>query len=97
VLTRVPTSRGGTYALAYTNTGTTLSWGGGSAINVSAGGDFTLTAADGSQILATVTAGSLPGTDQSDNINLRHVKCGRIAEVASATSVYVDILTAARA
>lgn len=96
-LTRIPTSRGGTYALAYTNTGTTLAWGGGSAIDVSASGDFTLTAPDGSQILATVTAGSLPGSDQSDNIQLRYLKCGRIAEVASATSVYIDILTAVRA
>ncbi len=97
VLKRIATSRGGTYALAYTNTGTTLSWGGGSAINVSVSGDFTLTATDGSQILANVTSASLPGLNQSDNIQLRHVKCGRIAEVASATSVYIDILTAVRA
>ncbi len=95
-LTRIPASRGGTYALAYTNSGTTLGWGGGSAVDVSGGGDFTLTATDGSQILATVSAGSLPGSDQSDNIALRHVRCGRIAEVASATSVYVDILGAVR-
>lgn len=96
LLTRISTSRGGTYALAYTNTGTTLGWGGGSAIDVSGSGDFTLTATDGSQILATVTAGSLPGTDQSDNITLRKIRCGSIAEVASATSVYVDILGAVR-
>lgn len=96
VLTRISTSRGGTYQLAFTNTGTTLGWGGGSAVDVSGGGDFTLTATDGSQILATVTAGSLPGADQSDNIILRTIRCGSIAEVASATSVYIDILGAVR-
>ena len=95
-LKRIPTSRGGAYQLAFTLAGTTLAWGGGTAVNVSAGGDFTLTATDGSQALATVTAGSLPGADAADNITLPHVFCGRIAEVASATSVYVDILGAVR-
>lgn len=95
-LKRISTSRGGTYALAYTSATTLLSWGGGAGVDVSGGGEFTLTATDGSQILATVTAGSLPGADASDNIALRHVRCGRIAEVASATSVYVDILGGVR-
>jgi len=93
---RLPASRGGVYALAYVAAGTTLSWGGGVAVNVAAGGDFTLTAPDGSQILVSVVSGSLPGTDQSDNVTLRHVRCGSISEVASATSVYVDIFGAVR-
>lgn len=96
VLKRLPTSRGGTRSLAYTATGTTLAFGGGPAVNVGAGGEFTLTATDGSQVLATVTAGSLPVGDQSDNIQLRHVRCGKIVEVATSASVFVDILTAAR-
>lgn len=90
-LKRLPTSRGGTRALAFTATGTTLGYGGGSAVNVGAGGEFVLTATDGAQILAVVTAGSLAGTDKSDNIALRHVRVGKIVEVESATSVYVDI------
>lgn len=96
VLKRLPSSRGGTRALAYTATGTTLAYGSGSAVNVGAGGEFTLTATDGSRILATVTAGSLPVGDQTDNIQLRHVRCGKIVEVATSASVFVDILTAAR-
>ncbi len=96
VVGRVPASRGGVYALAYVAAGTTLSWGGGAAVNVGAGGDFTLTAPDGSQILVSVTSGSLPGVDQSDSVTLRHVRCGSLAEVASATSVYVDIFGAVR-
>jgi hypothetical protein len=96
VLKRLHASRGGTRALVYTASGTTLAFGGGSAVNVGAGGDFTLTATDGSQILATVTAGSLPVGNQSDNIQLRYVRCGKIVEVASSVSIFVDILTAAR-
>ncbi len=95
-LKRLPTSRGGTRQLAYTATGTTLAYGGGSAVNVGAGGEFTLTATDGSQILATVTAGSLPVGNQTDNIQLRHMRCGKIVEVVSSASVFVDILTAVR-
>jgi hypothetical protein len=96
VLKRIPTSRGGTRSLAYTASGTTLAYGSGSAVNVGAGGDFTLTGADGSQVLATVTAGSLPAGNQTDNIQLRHIRCGKIVEVVSSASVFVDILTAAR-
>lgn len=95
-LKRIPTSRGGARSLAYTATGATLAFGGGSAVNVGAGGEFTLTATDGSQILAMVTAGSLPVGDQTDNVQLRHVRCGKIVEVVSSASVFVDILTAAR-
>ena len=96
VLERIATSRGGSYALAFTLTGTTLGWGGGTAVDVSAGGDFTLTAPDGSQVLATVTPASLPAGNASDTISLRHVYCGKIAEVDSATSVFVDILGGVR-
>lgn len=95
-LSRIPTSRGGVRSLNYVNAATTLAWGGGAAIDVSAGGEFTLTAADGSQIVATVTAAALPGADQADNITLRHVECGVITGVISATSVWVDIAAAAR-
>lgn len=91
VLARIPTSKGGAYALAWTIANTSLKWGGGTAVSVVAGGDFTLTAPDGSQIKVTVTAAALPGADKSDTITLRNVKCGVIADVESATSVYVDI------
>jgi hypothetical protein len=89
-LTRLPSSRGGTRALAYTAAGTLLAFGGGTGVNVGAGGEFVLTATDGAQILATVTAGSLPVGDQSDNIQLRHVRAGSIVDVVSATQVFVD-------
>lgn len=91
VLKRIPTSRGGTRALAFTASGTVTCYGAGPTVNVGAGGEFVLTAGDGSQILAVVTAGSLPVGNQSDNIALRNVRIGKIAEVESATSVFVDI------
>lgn len=93
---RTADSEGGTKSLSYTNSGTTLAWGGGSAIDVSADGDYVLTATDGSRIMVSVTAASLPGSDQSDNIQLRYVKVGRIIEVLSSTSVFIDISKAAR-
>jgi len=95
-LTRIAATRGGAYTLAFTATGTLLAYGGGTGVNVGAGGTFTLNAADGSQILATVTAGSLPGQDKSDNLTLRRVRAGVIEEVVSATQVYVDLAGAAR-
>ncbi len=93
---RTANSEGGTKSLSYTNAGTTLSWGGGSAVTVSSDGDYILTATDGSRIMVTVTAASLPVADQSDNIQLRYVKVGRIIEVVSASSVFIDISKAAR-
>jgi len=93
---RTSLSRGGTRTLNFTATGTTLAYGGGTAVTVSADGDYVLTASDGSQLLVSVTAASLPGTDQSDNIQLRHVKAGRIMEIVSAGTVFVDISNAAR-
>ncbi|VAX21117.1 hypothetical protein MNBD_NITROSPINAE02-505 [hydrothermal vent metagenome] len=96
-LKRTATSKGGTYALAYVSAGATLSWGGGAAVTVSSNGDYVLTAADGSQIMATVVSASLPASDATDaSIALRHVRCGKIAEVVSATSVFIDILGAVR-
>jgi hypothetical protein len=95
-LERTSLSAGGTKSLAYTDATTLLSWGGGSGVDVSAGGTFTLTATDGSTLIATVTSGSLPASDQSDNIQLRNQKAGRIVEVVSAASVFIDISTAAR-
>ena len=93
---RTANSEGGTKSLSYTNSGTTLAWGGGTAVTVSASGDYILTATDGSRIMVTVTAASLPGTDQSDNVQLRYIKVGRIIEVLSSTSVFIDISKAAR-
>lgn len=95
-LSRLPNSRGGSYQLAYTSATTTLTYGGGSGVNVGAGGVFTLTAPDGSQILATVAAASLPGADKTDSIQLRHLRCGSLAEVINSSLVFVDILGAVR-
>ncbi|MBI5815894.1 MAG: hypothetical protein HZB29_09825 [Nitrospinae bacterium] len=91
VLKRIATSRGGTRALAFTAAGTTLGYGGGSAVNVGAGGEFVLTATDGAQILAVVTAANIPNADKSDNIQLRHVRAGKITGYVSATEVWVDL------
>ena len=87
---RLATSRGGTRALAFTAAGTLLAYGGGTGVNVGGGGEFVLTATDGAQILVTVTAGLLPVGNQNDNIQMRHVRAGRIIEVVSATKVIVD-------
>lgn len=94
VVERIATSLGGTLALAFTFSGTTLGWGGGTAVDISGGGEFILTAVNGSQIKVTVTAGSIPGSDKSDNIQLRYVRAGVIEKVVSATSVFVDITSA---
>lgn len=96
VVERTPLSVGATKSLAYVNSGTTLAYGGGTAVDVSSDGTYTLTATDGSTVKVTVTAASLPGSDQSDNIQMRNVKVGRIIEVVSATSVFVDVSKAAR-
>ncbi len=92
VLSRLATTRGAaSVALAFTFSGTTLAFGGGTAIDISGGGEFVLTGTDGNQILATVTAGSIPGSDKSDNIFLRRVRAGVCDAVDSATVVWVDI------
>jgi len=56
-------------ALDYANAATTLAWGGGAAVDVSAGGSFDLTNAGAtSTVTATVAATSLPVADQSDSL-----------------------------
>ncbi len=96
VVSRLADTMGGAYTLAYTVGTATLTYGGGTGVDVAAGGTFTLTAADGSSVRVAVTAGSLPVGDASDALTLRHQRVGIIAEVASATSVYVDLLGAVR-
>ena len=62
-----PTGASGSYSLVYTFSGQTLTWGGGTPVAVGAGGTFTLTNLGAtSTVSATVTAGSLPGVDQTD-------------------------------
>jgi hypothetical protein len=96
VLERTPLSAGGAYALTFTAAGSLLSWGGGSGVAASADGAYTLTAPDGSTVKAVVTFASLPVADQTDNIQLRHVRAGRIIEIVSAGSIFLDISTPAR-
>lgn len=93
---RTALSEGGSKTLAFTATGALLAYGGGAAVNVSAGGDFTLSAGNGSGIAVTVVAANLPAVDKSDAIQLRHVKTGRIIEVPSAGTAFVEIATASR-
>ena len=96
VLHRTPLSAGGAKTLAFTASGTTLSWGGGAAVNIGAGGSFTLAATDGSSVTAVVTAGSLPVGNTTDSIQLRHVRAGRIIEVTPSGTVFVEIIGATR-
>lgn len=62
--------------LSYTAAGTSLSWTAngdtaGTGVDVSAGGTFTIpSGSTGADLTVTVVAGSLPGTNQSDNINI---------------------------
>jgi len=60
------TGAAGTYDLVYAFSGQTLSWDGGTPVAVGAGGEFTLDDGSGNTVVAVVTAGSLPGSDQSD-------------------------------
>ncbi len=97
VLKRAPSTRGAaSVTLVYTNTGTTLAFGGGTAVDVSGSGTFVLTGTDGNQIIAEVTAGSLPVSDQNDSIQLRHVRAGVCESTETASSVWVDISGATR-
>lgn len=71
--TTCPTGNG---SLAYVNAGTTLAWTAngdtaGSAVDVSAGGTFTLESGSVDQALVVVVdAASLPGSDQSDTVDV---------------------------
>ncbi len=96
VLERTPLSAGGAHALAFTAAGSLLAWGGGAGVAASADGVYTLTAPDGATIKAVVTFASLPVADQTDNIQLRRVRAGRIIEIVSAGSIFLDISTPAR-
>lgn len=93
-LARIVTSRGGEYKLNYTridDTNRYLTYGAGNLKTIISDGAFTLTAADGSQIMAMVTVESLPPADASDTVKLRHVRCGKIVEVSNPGSVFVDV------
>jgi hypothetical protein len=62
-------ANGSTYALAYTAAGTLLSFGGGVAQNVGAGGPFTLVdSTTNNKVLVTVTAALLPAGNVTDTI-----------------------------
>ncbi len=91
VLERLPMSRGGSYNLAFTLVGTTLAFGGGTPVDVSAGGEFVLSTANGTKILAKVDQSTLPTADQSDTIALRHVQCGTLESIDTDGSVWVAI------
>ena len=93
---RTALSAGGTKALAFTATGTLLAYGGGTAVNIGAGGDFTLVASNGSNIMVTVVAASLPVANASENVQLRYVKVGRIIEVPSSGTAFVEISSPAK-
>ncbi len=96
VVNRTALTKGGTKSLAFIAAGTTIAYGGGTAVTVSTNGSYTLTATDGSTVEVVVTSASLPVADQSDNIQMRHLKAGRVIEYISASSVFIDISTAAR-
>jgi len=92
-LSRLADSRGGAAPLAFTAVGATLSWNGGTAVALTTDGTYILTGPTGDQVAATVVIASLPGSDQSDTITLRHVPCGVCESIESATAVWVDITT----
>lgn len=94
---RTPLSAGGTRTLSYTATGTLLAYGGGTALDVGAGGEFTLAAADGGNIAVTVAAGSLPVGNAADSLQLRHLRVGRFVEVMSGGQAFVEIIPSPRA
>lgn len=61
--------------LSFTATGTTLAWTengdtAGTAVDVSGGGDFEINSGNGNTLYVTVDAGSLPGTDETDNVTV---------------------------
>lgn len=60
----------GLHDLDFTFSGTTLGIGGGTAVDVSGGGDFLLVSPSGTKVLATVVGASIPGQDESDRITV---------------------------
>lgn len=66
----------GQASLQYTSAGTLLAYRApgdvafGAGVNVGGGGAFTLVSANGKQLFVTVSAGSLPGSNQNDAIDV---------------------------
>jgi len=90
--------------IAYTHSGQTLEWydlddtTAGAAVAVGAGGTFYLESlSSGKWIEVTVTAGSLPGTDQNDTIVLSTKTQTRLSDITGAnttsgvTSYYAEV------
>lgn len=82
----------GAGTFAYTNTGTTLEWtpnGGtiGTAIDVSTDGRYVIADTTGDeQLHITVTAASLPGSDQSDSVTIANIANETYDDIAKADS-----------
>jgi len=60
----------GTHVLAFVFSGTLLSIGGGTGVDISLGGNFELTAPNGKTVFAVVAAASIPGSDKSDTVTV---------------------------
>ena len=97
VIDDVPADSGeGSATLAFTFTGTTLAYtapGGsaGQAVDVSADGTYELYSNDTAKyMIVTVTAASLPGSDQSDTITLTNILEGLFDSVSSAEAAAGD-------
>lgn len=92
---RLPTTRGGEYVLSVFGPtdypSAYISFGDGGGVRTSPNRTTVLTSGDGSQILVTIDVAALPSSQSDDTLLLHHVKCGKIVEVVSATSVFVDI------
>lgn len=75
VLRASAASATGAGTLTYTHSGTTLAWAengdtAGTAVNISAGGRFTITSTSGESVYVNVTPGSLPGTDDTATVTV---------------------------
>jgi hypothetical protein len=75
VLRAENTSATGAGTLAYTASGTTITWSengdtAGSPVNIGAGGDFTVTSTSGKDVYIRVTAALLPVGNQSDTVTI---------------------------
>lgn len=86
----------GNGTLTFTASGTTLTWApatdtAGAAVNISAGGDFTIISTGGHELYVRVTASLIPGGNQSDTIAVgagtiyEHVFSPRGTEATSMT------------
>ncbi len=69
----------GTHDLDYVDTGTLLSIGGGTAVDVTPGTEFLLTAPNGKKVNAKIVGGSLPGQDENgDAVVTSYVKASKV-------------------